>query len=479
MSSMHAGGLNIMREADIFEEIAGPGKRLGMFTRNESCDAFPPVSLCNDELEDPLDLLQDNGVEIIGEQETGFEEEEPAEEKEEDERTEDLIQAYFYSMGDITILTKDEEIALAKRLKEIKEVLKATVMLMPLYRKVEASLAYREQEDSNNTGEEKQDEALSKTLEILDTIMMNRENTEGKNSGHGTLRDLNDVTNEKEHVNCCTKDGQDAYADVELETGMTIDKLIKTYERITKARELVTKAKHELIIHNLRLVVYIAKYYIARGLSLLDLIQEGNIGLMKAIDKFDYKRGFKFSTYATWWIRQAITRALIDQVKTIRLPVNMIELYNKVIRVSRELILDLGREPRTEEIAKKLGVSARKVEDVLVANQDPITLQTPIGDNDSTLEDFIGDNTDLSPYLNAEQNMVSEEILKVLHTLSPKEETVVKMRFGIGSDRNHTLDEVGRHLSITRERVRQIEVNAMRKLKHPKRLKTLKSLNTA
>jgi RNA polymerase primary sigma factor len=468
-----------LREADIFEEIAGMGRRLGMFTRDESVDACPPVSLCNDELEDPLDLLLENGVGNIGEQETGFEEEGPAKEKEEDERTEDLIQAYFYSMGDITILTKDEEIELAKRLKEMEEVLKATVMRMSLYRKVEASVAYREQEDPNNTGEEKQAEALSRTLEILDSIMMNRDNAEGKHAWCGMLRDLNDATDEKENVNCSSKDGQDAYAALELETGMTIGVLVTTYERITKARELVTKAKHELIIHNLRLVVYIAKYYIGRGLSLLDLIQEGNIGLMKAIDKFDYKRGFKFSTYATWWIRQAITRALIDQVKTIRLPVNMIELYNKVVRVSRELILHLGREPRTEEIAKKLGVSARKVEDILGAIQDPITLQTPIGDDDSTLGDFIGDNTGLSPYLNAEKNMVSEEILKVLHTLSPKEETVVKMRFGIGNDRNHTLDEVGRHLSLTRERVRQIEANAMRKLKHPKRLKALKSLNTA
>ncbi len=197
--------------------------------------------------------------------------------------------------------------------------------------------------------------------------------------------------------------------------------------------ELVTKTKHELIIHNLRLVVYIAKYYIGRGLSLLDLIQEGNIGLIKAIDKFDYKRGFKFSTYATWWIRQKILRALMDQVKTIRLPVHITELYGKIVKVSSELVSNLGREPRTEEIAERLGVPVKKVDDILGAIQEPITLQTPIGDEDSTLEDIIGEITVSSPYADAERNKITEQILKVLHTLTPREEEVIRMRFGIGS----------------------------------------------
>jgi RNA polymerase primary sigma factor len=480
MSSMYAEALNTMRRADIFDEIADTEKRLEMFIGDESSETFPPASLCSDEIEAPLDLIQDIGVAILDEEGPDLEEEVPIEEKEkaEGEKTEDLIQAYFCSMGDITILTKDEEIALAKRLKEMEEVLGAVVMRMPLYRKVEALLAHRRQEASNNTEEEDQAEALTRTLEILDTIMMNRECVDKKYTGHGTSKNHRAITGKKEDEDFFAEFEGDTYGDVESETGMTIDILRKAYERTTKARELVAKAKNELIIHNLRLVVYIAKYYVGRGLSFLDLIQEGNIGLMKAIDKFDYKRGFKFSTYATWWIRQAMTRALVDQVKTIRLPVNVIELYNKVVRASRELVLHLGREPRTEEIAKKLGVSTRKVEDVLEVIQDPINLQTPVGDDDSTLEDFIGDSTGLSPYLKAEKQMLSVEILKVLHTLSPKEEMVVKMRFGIGSDRNHTLDEVGRHLSITRERVRQIEANAMRKLKHPHRLKTLKSLST-
>ncbi len=480
---------NTMREDDIFTEIIDSGKMRGMLTYSEINDAFLPGSLCNDELEDLLDPLHDIGVKVVDSQETtNFEEEELVEQEKQDEdededeyeKTEDLIQAYFHSMGDITILTKDEEIELAKKLEEGKEVLKATVMAMPLYVKIEAGLDHREQDDLDNTEEEKQDLALSKTLEILDDLMMSRGDNKGKISGYETLQDLNGLTDGKEKIDFTTKDGQAENKHVESETGMTIDILKKNYERITKAMELVTKTKHELIIHNLRLVVYVAKkYYIGKGLSLLDLIQEGNIGLIKAVDKFDYKRGFKFSTYATWWIRQKIIRALMNQVKTIRLPVHITELYGKIIKVSRELISHLGREPRTEEIAKRLGVPVKKVDEVLGAIQYPITLQTPIGDDDLTLEDFIGDNTVLSPYLNAEKNMMSEQILKVLHALSPKEETVVKMRFGIGNERNHTLDEVGRHLSITRERVRQIEANAIRKLKHPKRLKTLKILDTA
>jgi len=376
-------------------------------------EVFLPDSLCSDEWEDIPDAFREGGVEAAESQEgIDFADEELAaqEQQEEDEvefeheKTEDLIQTYFHSMGDITILTRDEEIELAKKLEEGKKTLKAIGTAMPFYVKRDAGPDLRGQEDLDTTEEAKQ--ALS------------------------------------------------------------------------LATELVTKTKHELIIHNLRLVVYVAKGYTGRGLSLLDLIQEGNIGLINAIDKFDYKRGFKFSTYATWWVRQKMLRALMDQVKTIRLPVHITGLYGKIIKASSELISSLGREPGTEEIARQLGVPVKKVDDILGAIQDPITLQTPIGDEESTLEDFIGDDSP-SPYADAERNKLTEQILKVLHTLTPKEEEVVRMRFGIGIDRDHTLEEVGTHLCISRERVRQIEAVAMRKLKHPKRLKTLKILDTA
>jgi RNA polymerase primary sigma factor len=265
---------------------------------------------------------------------------------------------------------------------------------------------------------------------------------------------------------------------IEEDVGWKIDHILEVWEKIAKAEYLVQEAKNELITRNLRLVVNIAKNYVGRGLPLLDLIQEGNIGLMKAVDKFKHEKGFKFSTYATWWIRQAITRALIDQTKTIRVPVHMMEFYNRVTKASRELTQTLGREPSNEEIAVKLGVPPRKVEEVFRAIQDPIALQTPVGDEDTELEDFIGDKTSPSPYDNAEEIETSEHIQKVLGTLTQKEERVIRMRFGIGVDRDHTLEEVGRHLCITRERVRQIEAKALRKLKHPSRLRALRLLMT-
>jgi len=263
---------------------------------------------------------------------------------------------------------------------------------------------------------------------------------------------------------------------VEEEAKLSIDDLRRTYKEIAEGERMAEKAKAELVEANLRLVVSIAKKYTNRGLQFLDLIQEGNIGLMKAVDKFEYKRGYKFSTYATWWIRQAITRAIADQARTIRIPVHMIETINKLIRTSRYLVQELGREPTPEEIAEKMELPLDKVRKVLKIAKEPISLETPIGEEeDSHLGDFIEDKGVISPSDAVISMNLAEQTRKVLATLTPREEKVLRMRFGIGERSDHTLEEVGQDFEVTRERIRQIEAKALRKLRHPSRSKRLKS----
>ncbi len=477
-----------MRDSDIFKEITDSDKGCGILNHDDDDmnTDLSPESLDPDGCRDCSEILKDMGfepvdVDLDNEDPDALNEEALLEVRKEGyEKTEDLVQAYFRSLGKISILTRAEETELAKRLKEGNEIIKGIITSMPIYKRLQAGFEVNDEDE-----EEKSDKVLLMTLKLLEGLMREVEISENRLASYGSLKDLKRLINEKKKKNIKTakllaisKHIENKYKRVESEAGTKIDDLKDKWDRINSARALLNDARDKLINHNLRLVVNIAKNYLGKGLPFLDLIQEGNIGLMKAVDRFKYEKGFKFSTYATWWIRQSITRSLLDQTKTIRVPVHIMELSSKVNRVSRELTQKLGREPNNKEIARKVGLPIKKVEEILRAVKETVSLQTPVGDEDSKLEDFIGDKNISSPCSCMEKNELTRNIRRILKTLPRKEEKIIRMRFGIGVSRDHTLEEVGKHLSVTRERVRQIEATVLKKLKHPSRLSELKVLTT-